>query len=77
MYYRLNESLSNKLEAVPGKLTNSNIYGVMFERTADVEYLNGTNVQTRPTLWRLGNDSTTAKGFQQKHVYILAAVCLP
>lgn len=50
MYYRLNESLSNKLEAVPGKIDEFNIYGVMFERTADVEYLNGTNVQTSPNV---------------------------
>ena len=50
MYYKLNESLSNKLEAVPGKIDEFNIYGVMFERTADVEYLNGTNVQTSPNV---------------------------
>ena len=50
MYYKLNKSLSDKLEPVPGKVDEFSLYGVMFERTPDVEYLDGTNVQTSPNV---------------------------
>lgn len=46
-YYRLNKSLSDKLEPVPGKVDEFNIYGVLFERP-EIGYLDGTNILTSP-----------------------------
>ncbi len=43
IYQRFNES-TNKLEAVPGKKDECNIYAVFFESTEDMKRLDGTNV---------------------------------
>ena len=42
-YQNWNES-AKKLETVPGKLDECNIYSVFFESTDDMEYLDGSNV---------------------------------
>jgi hypothetical protein len=49
-YYKLNKDVSSKLEEVPGKVDEFNIYAVLFERTADTEYLTGVDVLTSPNL---------------------------
>lgn len=43
-YYKFNKSKFNKLEEMPGITDRFNIYAVMFERTPDMEHLDGTNV---------------------------------
>ncbi|WP_300504650.1 PCMD domain-containing protein [uncultured Duncaniella sp.] len=44
VYQQFNASAPGKLEAIPGKKDECNIYAVYFESTADMEYLNGANV---------------------------------
>lgn len=75
-YYRLNKSLSDKLEPVPGKVDEFNIYGVLFERP-EIGYLDGTNILTSPdvTAVALFNDgdrtpSTTWRHFSLPFVYL-------
>ena len=48
-YYRLNKSLPGKLEEVPGKTDEFNIYSVLFERP-EIGYLDGTNILSSPNV---------------------------
>lgn len=43
-YQKFNEKAPGKLETVPGQKDECNVYAVFYESTADMEYLDGSNV---------------------------------